>query len=66
MPRKTVSVPVLIVIGARDLMTSPKGAQGVIAALPDVRVETLVEAGHSMLSEAPGQVLDALWKFANA
>ena len=63
---KTVSVPVLVVIGARDLMTSPKGAQGVIAALPDVRVETLAEAGHSMLSEAPGQVLDALWKFANA
>ena len=62
---KTVSVPVLVVIGARDMMTSPKGAQGVIAALPDVRVETLAEAGHSMLSEAPGQVLDALWKFAN-
>ena len=63
---KTVSVPVLVVIGARDMMTSPKGAQGVIAALPDVRVETLAETGHSMLSEAPGQVLDALWKFANA
>ena len=63
---KTVSVPVLVVIGARDLMTSPKGAQGVIAALPDVRVETLAEAGHSMLSEAPGQMLDALWKFASA
>ena len=62
---KTVSVPVLLVIGARDMMTSPNGAQGVIAALPDVRVETLAEAGHSMLSEAPGQVLDALWTFAN-
>lgn len=63
---KTVSVPALVVIGTRDMMTSPKGAQGVIAALPDVRVETLAEAGHSMLSEAPGQVLDVLWKFANA
>jgi len=63
---KTVSVPALVVIGTRDMMTFPKGAQGVIAALPDVRVETLAEAGHSMLSEAPGQVLDALWKFANA
>ena len=63
---KTVSVPVLVVIGARDMMTSPKGAQGVIAALPDVRVETLAAAGHSMLSEAPGQMLDALWKFASA
>ena len=62
---KTVSVPALVVIGARDMMTSPKGAQRVIAALPDVRVETLAEAGHSMLSEAPGQVLDVLWKFAN-
>ncbi len=63
---KTVSVPALVVIGARDMMTSPKGAQGVIAALPDVRVATLPDAGHSMLSEAPGQVLDVLWKFANA
>ena len=62
---KTVSAPALVVIGARDMMTSPKGAQGVIAALPDVRVETLAVAGHSMLSEAPGQVLDVLWKFAN-
>ena len=63
---KTVFVPALVVVGARDMMTSPKGAQGVIAALPNARVETLAEAGHSMLSEAPGQVLDALWKFANA
>ena len=63
---KAVSIPALVVIGARDIMTSPKGARGVIAALPDVRVETLVEAGHNMMSEAPGQVLDALWKFANA
>ena len=61
---KTVAVPALVVVGARDMMTSPKGAQGVIAALPNARVETLAEAGHSMLSEAPGQVLDVLWKFA--
>ena len=61
---KTVSVPALVVVGARDMMTSPKGAQAVVAALPDARVETLAEAGHSMLSEAPGQVLDVLWKFA--
>lgn len=63
---KTVTVPALVVVGARDMMTSPKAAQGVIAALPNVRVEILAETGHSMLSEAPGQVLDALWKFANA
>ncbi len=63
---KAVSVPALVVVGARDMMTSPKGAQGVIAALPDARVEMLAEAGHQMLSEAPGAVLDALWKFANA
>ena len=62
---KNVAVPALVVVGARDMMTSPKGAQGVIAALPNARVETLGEAGHHMLSEAPEQVLDALWKFAN-
>ncbi len=63
---KTVAVPTLVVMASRDMMTSPKGAQGVIAALPNVCVETLAEAGHSMLSEAPGPVLDLLWKFANA
>ena len=63
---KNVSVPALIVIGGRDMMTSPKSAQAVIATLPNVRVETLAEVGHSMLSEAPGAMLDALWRFANA
>ena len=63
---KKVTVSALVVIGARDMMTSPKGTQAVVAALSNVRVETLAEAGHSMLSEAPERVLDALWKFANA
>lgn len=63
---KAVSAAALVVIGARDMMTAPKAAQGVIAALPNVQVETLADAGHSMLSEAPRAVLDVLWKFANA
>ena len=62
---KAVAAPALVLIGARDMMTLPKGAQGVIVALPDVRVEVLAEAGHSMWSEAPRLVLDALWKFVN-
>ncbi len=62
---KEIAVPALVVVGARDMMTSPKGAQNVIATLPDARVVTLKDAGHSMLSEAPGEVLDALWRFAN-
>jgi len=66
--------PALVIIGERDLMTPPKAAQAVCAALrartattqmAPLTVEHLPEAGHSMLSEAPDAVLAVLWRFAN-
>ena len=61
----TVQCPAFVLIGERDMMTAPKAAQGVIAALKSVRTETIADAGHNMTSEAPDVTLRALWRFAN-
>jgi pimeloyl-ACP methyl ester carboxylesterase len=58
-----VRVPALVLLGARDIMAPPKAAQALIGALTDVRVATLPECGHSMTSEQPDAVLDALRGF---
>jgi len=56
-------VPTLVLLGARDIMAPPNAAQALIGALADVRVVTLPECGHSMTSEQPDAVLDALRGF---
>jgi len=53
-----VSCPVDFVLGARDQMTSPKAAREIALALK-ARV-TSVDAGHSLMTEAPDAVLAAL------
>ena len=58
-----VVCPVLAIIGARDLMTPPKGAQALLAALADKRTVTLQGTGHAMMAEQPDAVLDALRAF---
>ena len=58
--------PAFVLMGERDMMTAPKAALGVIAALQSVRTETIADAGHNMMSEAPDVTLAALWRFANA
>jgi pimeloyl-ACP methyl ester carboxylesterase len=55
--------PTLLLLGARDIMAPPKAARALIGALIDVRVVTLPECGHSMTSEQPDAVLDALRGF---
>ena len=57
------SCPALLILGQRDLMTPPKNAAGLIAALRDKRVVTIPESGHSLMAEAPDAVLDALREF---
>jgi len=53
-----VQCPVTIILGERDQMTSPKSTREITAALK-ARVITL-PAGHSLMSEAPDSVLNAL------
>ena len=62
----TVQCPAFVLMGERDMMTAPKAALGVIAALKLVRTETIADAGHNMTSEAPDVTLAALWRFANS
>ena len=53
-----VSCPAGLLLGERDQMTSPKQTQGLTQALK-ARVLT-VNAGHSLMAEAPDQALSAL------
>ena len=53
-----VRCPATVVIGSRDQMTSPKQTATIVKAL-NARVQS-VDAGHTMMSEAPDAVLAAL------
>lgn len=55
-----IDVPALIVIGDADQMTPPSAGLALAAAIPGARLVRLPRCGHSMLSEQPNQVLDAL------
>jgi len=53
-----VTCPSTLMLGSRDQMTAPKQAKELAAALKAQVV--MVNAGHSMMSEAPEQVLAAV------
>ena len=58
-----IASPTLIVAGINDLLTPAKAAKALAARLTNVNMITLPEAGHSMMQEAPGRVVDALKAF---
>jgi pimeloyl-ACP methyl ester carboxylesterase len=62
---EAVSCPVLMVFGAKDMMTPPRSAKLLTAAMPHAK-SVQVDAGHSMMQEQPDAVLDALYSFATA
>jgi pimeloyl-ACP methyl ester carboxylesterase len=54
--RQSFKVPLMFVFGERDnLVGDPEAAKALVQDIPDVRVE-IVEAGHLMGAELPGQV----------
>ena len=55
-----VSCETLVVIGNEDKMTAPIGALNVASIIANSRTVNLSPCGHSMLSEQPNAVLDAL------
>lgn len=61
-----LACPALVVSGSRDMMTSPKAAAKLAAAMPDVRSVVLEDAGHALMAERPDAVLDALRGFIAA
>ncbi|TXG97782.1 MAG: alpha/beta hydrolase [Zoogloea sp.] len=64
-----VACPSLLLSAALDRMTPPKAITPLAAAFTStatVRKLVIPGAGHAMMSEAPGAVLDALWNFVGA
>lgn len=59
-----VRCPVLLVWGERDRMVAASGAQRVLAALPDTRVELLAGCGHCPQVEEPDRVTELLLEFS--
>lgn len=59
----SVRCPVLLMVGQRDLMAPAKNAAALSAALSDRQVVTVPDCGHSLMTEAPDAVLDALRDF---
>ena len=55
--------PVLLLLGQRDQMAPAKNTSALIAALTTKRVVTIPDCGHSLMTEAPDDVLDALREF---
>ena len=58
-----VACPVLVVIGACDLMTPAKRGHALARILADSTTVVIPGAGHIMLDEEPDQTLDALRDF---
>ncbi len=57
-----LAVPTLVVAGRRDQMTQFKAGEALADAIPGARFEAL-DAGHSMMSEAPRELQAALRSF---
>jgi len=55
--------PVLLLLGQRDQMAPAKNTSALISALTNKRVVTIPDCGHSLMTEAPDDVLDALRAF---
>jgi pimeloyl-ACP methyl ester carboxylesterase len=60
---KKVKCPALLVLGRRDQMAPPRGAQELAAAIPGAHTVLLPPSGHSLMAEAPDATLDALIAF---
>jgi pimeloyl-ACP methyl ester carboxylesterase len=61
----TAGAATLFIVGNQDQMTPPKAAQGLISAATQAKVVT-VDAGHSIMTEAPDATLFALVQFLQA
>jgi pimeloyl-ACP methyl ester carboxylesterase len=58
-----VSCPVMMVLGRGDRLTPLRSTMPLQEALPDPRVVVLESSGHTLMTEAPNELLDALRAF---
>jgi pimeloyl-ACP methyl ester carboxylesterase len=59
---RALKLPTLVVVGKRDQMTPQKAGRALAAEIPGAKLVTL-DAGHSMMSEAPRELLGELRAF---
>jgi pimeloyl-ACP methyl ester carboxylesterase len=59
----TLTCPVLLLLGKRDMMTPPKAAAMLAKTIPRCEVVQLDHCGHSLMAEQPDGVLEALYGF---
>ena len=59
-----VTCPTLLLLGQRDMMTPPKAARLLKDAIAHARTVEVAASGHSLMTEQPDAVLDALFRFA--
>lgn len=59
---QAIACPTLFVQGRRDIMTPPRSAQALVAAIPHARVVAL-DCGHALMTEQPDGVSAALTDF---
>ncbi len=55
-----VDCPALVIAGAQDRMTPPRGGRALAAAIPGARFAEIPACGHMMTIEQPDRTLDAM------
>lgn len=55
--------PTMLLLGKKDMMTPPKATQVLRESLHDCKIVLIENCGHSLMSEQPGAVLNALYAF---
>ena len=58
-----IDTPTRVLMGDQDKMTPARAGIAVSELLPDCKTGIISDCGHSMLSEKPNEVLDALSDF---
>ncbi len=59
----SITCPVFLVLGKRDVMTPPRAAEEIVKAITDNRVVEIEGAGHAIMTERPDELLDAIRSF---
>ncbi|MDL2355143.1 MAG: alpha/beta hydrolase [Pseudomonadota bacterium] len=62
---RALACPALFIFGSKDMMTPARSTKMLTAAVPHGKI-VQVDAGHALMVEQPGAVLDALFAFATA
>ncbi|HEY3172201.1 MAG TPA: alpha/beta fold hydrolase [Thermoanaerobaculia bacterium] len=60
---RQISIPTLVLVGERDLLTPPADSEAMAAAIPAARLVTIPGAGHLAPMERPKAVSQALGDF---